>query len=189
MGKVVADQSVSLDGFSAGTNVRVGNPLGDRGERLHAWYPEGGDQVRDELFGAAGAMVMGRTMFEVGVEPWGDDPDFHMPVFVVTHDAREPLLKQGATTYFFVTDGIEGALARAKAAAGDKDVAVMGGANVIQQFMNAGLLDELRIHLAHVLLGDGTRFFNAMNAEQVELECTRLIESPGATHLTFRLAK
>ena len=88
MGKVLADQSVSLDGFSAGTNVRVGNPLGDRGNLLHDWYEQGGAQVREELFGAAGAMVMGRTMFDVGVEPWGDDPPFHMPVFVVTHDSE-----------------------------------------------------------------------------------------------------
>src|SRR5262249_51797332 len=153
------------------------------------WYAEGGDQVRDELFGAAGAMGMGRTMFDVGVEPWGGDPQFHMPGFVVTHDAREPLVKRGGTTYFFVTAGIEGALARAKATAGDKAVAVMGGANVIQPFLNAGLLDELRMHLAHVLLGDGTRFFDALNADHAELECTRLIESPGATHLTFRLGK
>src|SRR6266536_3240205 len=97
MQKVIADQSVSLDGLSAGPNVRVGNPLGDGGERLHEWYEDGGDQVRDELFGESGAMVMGRRMFDVGVEPWGDDPTFHMPVFVVTHNASDPLVKEGGT--------------------------------------------------------------------------------------------
>ncbi len=189
MQKVIADQSVSLDGLSAGPNVRVGNPLGDGGERLHEWYEDGGDQVRDELFGESGAMVMGRRMFDVGVEPWGDDPTFHMPVFVVTHNASDPLVKEGGTTYFFVTDGVECALAQAKAAAGDKDIAVMGGGNVIRQLMTAGLLDELRIHLAHVLLGEGTRLFDATNAEHVDLQCTRVIESPGATHLTLRVVK
>ena len=137
VGKVTADQSISLDGFSAGPNVRPGNPLADQGERLHEWYGEGGAQVRDELSGAAGAMVMGRRMFDVGVEPWGDDPPFHMPVFVVTHNPRKPLAKNGGTTYFFVTEGIRDALSRASKAAGDKDVVAMGGPNVIQQFMNA----------------------------------------------------
>ncbi len=189
MTKVVADQSVSLDGFSAGLNVREGNPLGDKGDLLHAWYDEGGDQVRDELFGRGGAMVMGRTMFDVGVEPWGENPHFHMPVFVLTHRAREPLAKQGGTTYFFVTEGIESALNQAKVAAGNKDVIIMGGAEIIQQFMNLGLVDELRIHLAHVLLGKGKHFFDPLTAENVELERLRLIESPGATHFTFNVKR
>src|SRR6266487_5641996 len=132
MGKVIADQSISLDGFSAGPNVRRGNPLGDGGDRLHAWYEQGGDQVRDELFEACGALVMGRLMFDVGVEPWGEDPPFHMPVFVVTHRPRDPVVKKGGTTYWFITDGLRTALERAKSAAGAKHVVVMGGAHVIQ---------------------------------------------------------
>ena len=187
MAKVVVDQSVSLDGFSAGVNVRPGNPLGDRGERLHEWYDEGWAQVRDELFGAAGAMVMGRTMFDVGVEPWGDEPPFHMPIFVVTHRARDPLVRKGGTTYFFVPDGLTNALKRAKTTAGAKNVVVMGGANIIQQFIRSGLIDEIRLHLAHVLLGDGTRLFNGVNADEATFECVRLVQSPGATHLTLRL--
>jgi dihydrofolate reductase len=195
MGKVTADQSMSLDGFSAGPNVRVGNPLGDGGERLHEWMSWDGDgtgrgaEVRDELFRISGAMVMGRRMFDLGVEPWGDNPPFHMPVFVVTHDASDPLAREGGTTYTFVTDGIERAVALAKAAAGDKDVAVLGGATTIRQFIEAGLLDELRIHLAPVLLGDGTRLFDRVGAERVQLESTSVIDAPGATHLTFRISR
>jgi dihydrofolate reductase len=195
MGKVIADQSISLDGLSAGPNVRVGNPLGDGGQRLHEWMYRDGDgtnrgaEVRDELFRTSGAVVMGRRMFDLGVEPWGNNPPFHMPVFVVTHDASDPLAKEGGTTYTFVTGGIESALARAKAAAGDKDVAVLGGANTIRQFIAAGLLDELRIHLAHVLLGDGTRLFDHLSPEQVNLESTRVVDAPGATHLTFRILR
>src|SRR5260370_811008 len=171
MAKVVADQSVSFDGFSAGTNVREGNGMGDNGDLLHGWIAHKGfDQFRDEQFEGAGATIIGRTMFDVGVEPWGDNPPYHMPVFVVTHRARQPLVKEGGTTYFFITDGIENALQQARSAADNKDVLILGGAAIIQQFMNAGLVDELRLHLAEVLLGDGTRFWNPSNAEAVELD-------------------
>jgi dihydrofolate reductase len=188
MSKVTADISMSLDGFIAGPNVRPGNPVGDRGELLHDWYQAGGE-IRDEIFDASGTIVMGRRMFDVGVEPWGDDPPFRMPVFVLTHRAREPLIKAGGTTYTFVTEGIAGALAQARVGAGDKDVAVFGGADVIRQFMTAGLLNELRLHLTHMILGDGTRLFDGMTPAQVELESTRTVESQGATHLTFRVVK
>lgn len=195
MGKVIAEQSVSLDGFSAGPNVAVGNGLGDGGERLHEWmFPADGAagssaEAREETFGTSGAVVMGRRMFDVGLEPWGDDPPFHMPVFVVTHRAGTPLAKQGGTTYHFVTGGIQPALERARAAAGEKDVTVLGGADVIQQFVKAGLVDELRVHLVPVLLGDGTRLFERMGPEHIELECTRVIGASGVTHLTYRVAK
>jgi dihydrofolate reductase len=126
-------------------------------------------------------------MFDVGVEPWGENPPFHQPVFVVTHRARDPIVKEGGTTYTFVTGGVAAALARAKEAAGGKDVAVQGGADVIRQFAEAGLLDELRLHLAHVLLGDGTRLFDRMDPTRVVLERTRVVDAPGVTHLTFRL--
>ena len=193
MGKVIADQSMSLDGFSTGPNVGVGNGMGDGGELLHEWMGWEGDVaeinagVRDELFQGSRAVVMGRRMFDLGVEPWGENPPFHMPVFVVTHRARDPIVKEGGTTYTFVTGGVAAALARAKEAAGGKDVAVLGGADVIRQFAEAGLLDELRLHLAHVLLGDGTRLFDGIDPKRVTLERTRVVDAPGVTHVTFRL--
>ena len=192
MGKVIADQSMSLDGFSTGPNVSIGNGMGDGGEQLHDWMGWEGDGaainvgVRDELFQGSGAVVMGRRMFDLGVEPWGENPPFHMPVFVVTHRARDPLVKEGGTTYTFVTGGVAAALARAQEAAGGKDIAVLGGADVIRQCAEAGLLDELRLHLAHVLLGDGTRLFDRIDTKRVTLERARVVDAPGATHLTFR---
>jgi dihydrofolate reductase len=195
MGRVFAELSVSLDGFIAGPNVRVGNGMGDGGERLHEWmFPADGsrgriDEAREEMFGTSGGVLMGRRMFDVGEKPWGENPPFHMPVFVVTHRAGDPLVKQGGTTYHFVTGGIDPALERATAAAGDRDVVLLGGADVIRQFVSAGLVDELRIHLVSVLLGDGTRLFEGMGPEHIELECTRVIGEPGVTHLTFRVAK
>jgi dihydrofolate reductase len=151
-------------------------------------------QIQDEsLYAPAakttGAIVMGTRMFDVGEGAWGENPPFHRPVFVVTHAARAPLVKEGGTTYTFVTDGLEGALQQAQAAAGDKDVAVVGGANIVQQFLRAGLLDELQIHLVPVLLGDGRRLFEYLAAEHVVLEATRAIASPGVTHLRFRVVK
>ena len=197
MGKVIADQSMSLDGFSTGPNVGPGNGMGDGGEQLHEWMFSEGDGaeinagVREDtpfnLLQRSGAVVVGRRMFDLGVEPWGENPPFHQPVFVVTHRARDPIVKEGGTTYTFVTGGGAAALARAKEAAGGKDVAVLGGADVIRQFAEAGLLDELRLHLAHVLLGDGTRLFDRIDPKRVTLERTRVVDAPGVTHVTFRL--
>ena len=200
MGKVTADISMSLDGFIAGPNDRPGNGLGDGGERLHQWVYKlaswrephglsGGETNRDseiieEAFKNVGAIVLGRRMFD-NAEGWGDEPPFHVPVFVLTHEGREKLVKEGGTTFTFVTDGIESALAQARAAAGDKDVAIGGGANTIQQFIAAGLLDEIQIHLAPVLLGDGIRLFEQLGGEPIELEGTRVVASPDVTHLRF----
>ncbi|HEV3484471.1 MAG TPA: dihydrofolate reductase family protein [Vicinamibacterales bacterium] len=195
MGKVFAELSVSLDGFIAGPNVTVGNGMGDGGERLHEWmFPSDGSrdrsvEARKKMFGSSGAVVVGRRMFDVGVKPWGENPPFHMPVFVVTHRAGDPIVKQGGTTYHFVTGGIEPALDRARAAAGERDVVLLGGADVIRQFVRADLIDELRIHLVPVLLGDGTRLFERMGREHIELECTRVTGAPEVAHLTFRVAK
>ncbi len=126
-------------------------------------------------------------MFEVA-KGWGDEPPFHVPVFVLTHHAQDPLVKEGGTTFTFVTDGIDSALDQAQAAAGDKDVSIAGGANTIQQFLEAGLLDELQIHLVPLLLGDGVRLFDGLG--DVALERTRVLESPtGVTHLRFRVVK
>jgi dihydrofolate reductase len=192
MGKVFADQSVSLDGFSAGPNVGIDNPMGDGGEELHAWQFRGGRrrEVLDHLFGSGtGAVVVGRYTFDLGERHWGDEPPFHLPVFVVTHRAKETVTKRGGTTYTFVTDGIEGAVARARATAGDRDVVVLGGAAIIQQCIRAGLVDELQLHLVHILLGGGTPLFGGLDPAGLALERTRLIDEEGVTHLDFRVER
>jgi dihydrofolate reductase len=214
MGKVVADITMSLDGFVAGPNPSLEHPLGEGGERLHEWAfalasfraqhgMEGGEHNADsERFGEAmksqGAVVMGRRMFSGGKgrweqDPnsdgwWGDDPPFHVPVFVLTHHARETVTKQGGTSFHFVPDGIESALAQAKEAAGDKDVAIGGGASAIQQFLNSRLLDEIEIHVVPLLLGSGTRLFEGIDTQRVKLERLHVIDSPTVTHLRFRAA-
>lgn len=194
--KVTVDISVSLDGFVAGPNDDV--------DRLHQWLYdlrswraphglEGGEEsgdaeVLDEAFRNVGALVMGRRMFDLVPDAWGDEPPFHAPVFVLTHRPRDPLPKGGGTTFTFVTEGIESALEQARAAAGDKDVSIAGGASTIQQFIKARLLDEIQIHVVPVLLGDGIPLFANLGAEPIELERTRVIESPDVVHLKFRLA-
>lgn len=201
MSKVIAEMSMSLDGFITGPTDSM-ESIGQGVDRLHQWLYdlpswrephglEGGTANADEAIMAEarqniGATVMGRRMFEHGEAPWGDNPPFHMPVFVVTHHGREPLVKAGGTTFTFVTDGIESALQQARAAAGDKDVAVAGGANVIQQLLRAGLLDEIQIHLIPVLLGAGVRLFEQTGTEPIELDIDRVIDSAGVTHLRFR---
>jgi len=206
---------MSVDSFVAGPNPSLEQPLGEGGERLHEWMVglesfrerhglTGGttnadSEILEESVSAAGATVMGRRMFSGGDGPWeddpnadgwwGDDPPFHQPVFVLTHHAREPVTKQGGTTFTFVTDGIEAALEDARAAAAEKDVLVAGGASVAQQYLRAGLLDELQIHLAPILLGGGVRLFDELGPNEVELEATRVVESPTVTHLRFRVVK
>jgi dihydrofolate reductase len=193
MGKVTCEISMSLDGFIAGPNVRVGNGMGDDGDRLHAWRfgakTETDDAIVDERNASTGAVLIGKRMFDVGFEPWGDPPPFGMPVFIVTHEAREPLPMQGGTTYTFVTKGIEAALELARAAAGDKDVGIWGGASIIQEYLRAGLLDEMQIHLIPVLFGDGTRLFENLGGRRIELKKTSTIDTPGATHLRFSVQR
>jgi dihydrofolate reductase len=215
MAKLTFDITMSLDGFIAGPNPDLERPLGEGGERLHEWALglaswrerhglEGGTangdaEVLEESLATTGATLMGRRMFSGGAGPWaddpradgwwGDDPPFHMPVFVLTHHPRETVTKQGGTTFTFVTEGIEAALEQARAAAGDKDVAVAGGASVAQQYLGAGLLDELQIHVVPLLLGGGVRLFDDLGALPVELECTRVLQSPAVTHLRYRVVK
>ena len=215
MARLTLDITMSLDGFIAGPNQSLEQPLGEGGERLHEWLvgltsfrerhglsggeTNGDTEVVEESLRGTGAVVMGRRMFSGGEgswegDPradgwWGDEPPFHAPVFVVTHHARETVVKQGGTTFNFVTDGIEAALEQARAAAGDKDVAVAGGASVVQQYLKAGLLDELQIHVVPLLLGGGVRLFDQLGSKQVELECTRVIQSPAVTHLKYRVVK
>jgi len=193
MGKTHCDISMSLDGFITGPDARVGNPLGDDDGRLHDWMfamaTGEGAEVLDEAYARTGAILMGRRMFDVGVEPWGDPPPFQRPVFVLTHKERDPMPMQGGTTYHFVTDGVDAALELARAAAGEKDVGIWGGANVMRQYLRAGLLDELQIHLVPILLGEGVRLFEELGRERIELKCIRTIETPAATHLRFQVLR
>jgi dihydrofolate reductase len=203
--------SMSLDGFVAGPEQSVDNPLGIGGERLHEWVfpltawraPHGlpGGEVNDstrvveESLAGIGATIMGRNMFGGHPGPWdpqdpwngwwGDDPPFHHPVFVLTHHAREPLSLEGGTTFTFVTDGIEAALEQARRAANGKDVALAGGANVAQQYLRAGLVDEMEIHLVPVLLGSGEPLFEGVGTDLHGLELTRTVATPRVTHLKF----
>jgi dihydrofolate reductase len=193
MGIVFVEITMSLDGFVAAQNVGPSSPLGEGGMRLHDWLFQSPEdsvdrQVAAEYFATTGAFVIGRLTFDLGEEPWGDDGTFGVPCFVVTHRPR-PALVKGPTTFTFVTDGMESALVQAKAAAGEKDVCIMGGAAIDQQFIKAGFVDELRIHIAPVLLGAGTRLFDHIGTEPIKLEQTRLIESPLATHLRYRVVK
>jgi dihydrofolate reductase len=191
--KVYCAISMSLDGFITGPNVRIGNGMGDNGEQLHDWMfdakTDADAKIADERYATTGAVVLGKGMFDVGYEPWGDPPPFRMPVFVVTHEAREPLPMQGGTTYTFVTDGIEAALELARAAAGDKHVGIWGGAKLIREYLKAGLLDEMQIDLIPILLGGGIQLFEGLDAEGSELRKTGSIDTPGATHLRFEVVK
>jgi dihydrofolate reductase len=190
MGTVIAEQSISLDGFSAGPNVAPGNGLGDGGELLHEWMfsDARGAEIREEILRTAGAFVVGRRMFDVGVDPWGEEPPFHAPVFVVTHRATPSLTKRGGTTYVFVTQGIASALARAKEVAGDRDVVILGGAEVIRQFLSAVLVDEFRVHVVPIFLGSGTRLFDGLRSRDLGLEPATAEVSAGVTHLIYRKA-
>ena len=200
MGRVICDITISVDGYSAGLNQTEERPFGDDGgdgwgDKLHAWFVETPEEHRAEVdqMSAATAIIMGRNMFgPVRGEWdrqwngwWGDDPPFHAPVFVLTHHAREPQPMDGGTTYYFVTDGVESALAPARAAAGDGDVAILGGATTINQYLAAGLVDELRLHIVPLTLGAGTRLFEgvpSLKLEQVKSRAARLV-----THVTYRV--
>jgi dihydrofolate reductase len=215
MAQLIFEISMSLDGFVAGPNPTLEEPLGEGGERLHEWVLptatwrsrhglEGGETGPDadvvaESVAATGAVLMGRKMFSGGAGPWaddpnadgwwGDDPPFHVPVFVLTHHSRETVTKRGGTSFTFVTDGIEAALEQARANAGDKNIYVAGGASVAQQYLAAGLLDELKIHVAPLLLRGGVRLFDNLESGPTKLECTRAIKSPAVTHLTYQVVK
>jgi dihydrofolate reductase len=195
MGKVLADHSISLDGFSTGPNVRMDNAMGDGGEALHEWMFHPGSEsghradVLDDLFGSTGAVVVGRRMFDLGEKPWGDNPAFHRPVFVVTRRPKALVTKQGGTTYTFVTEGLEAAILQARATAGERDVVVLGGATIIQQCLRVGLVSELRLHLVHLVLGAGTRLFGGLDPATVALERTRSSDAAGVSHLTFRVSE
>ena len=202
MSQVYCDIGISLDGFAAGPNQTLEKPfgegVGDDAERLHKWRfdePEKHAAVLEHITDA-GAFIMGRNMFTPGRGAWdeswtgwwGDDPPYHAPVFVLTHHAREPVQKQGGTTFHFVTDGIESALAQAREAAGDRDVAIAGGPQTINQYLAAGLIDELRLHVAPVIVSAGERLFDGVGSLTLEP-----LEEPWGTalvtHLRFRVSR
>jgi dihydrofolate reductase len=199
MTKVVAGITMSLDGYITGPNDGPGAGLGEGGERLHYWVfggpwtyegergsPATVDQdYLDEVFGSGGAWIVGRTMHDA-VDGWGADPGFGVPVFVVTHRPHDTVVK-GDTSFEFVTGGIADALDRARAAAGEKNVIIMGGADLLRQYLEAGLVDELTLTIAPVLLGAGKRLFDGIARTDIGFERTAVIESPFATHLSFRV--
>jgi len=193
MTKLIFDISMSLDGFVTASNVRPEEPMGDGGQRLHEWA-FGEDERNRELLArgveSLGAVIAGRRTYDTSLPWWGADGPTgaaRLPLFVVTHAEPEDAPEGGV--YTFVTDGIESALERAKAAAGEKAVAVMGGAEIGQQYIRAGLIDEISIHLVPVLFGSGTRLFEHLGSEHIQLETAGVIETPAATHIRFRIVK
>lgn len=211
MKSVTCQISISLDGFVAGPNQSVDNPIGEGGMRLHEWAfatsawreqhgREGGErnldaEVTEEMFEGVGAYIMGRRMFGGGDGPWdaswtgwwGADPPYHTPVYVLTHHERAPLEMEGGTTFHFVTDGIASALEQARAAAGDQDVAVAGGASAVNQYLAAGLLDELHLHVVPILLGSGERLLAGVG--DVQFEPVGVVASPKVTHVKYRVVR
>jgi dihydrofolate reductase len=211
MNSTTCQISVSLDGYVAGPNQGRENPLGEGGMRLHEWAfatdswraqhgLDGGSHTADsevikEVSEGVGAYVMGRNMFAPADRPldeawigwWGENPPFHVPVFVLTHHARQTLSLHGGTTFTFVTDGIQSALHQARAAAGENDVAVAGGASTVRQYLAAGLLDELYLHIVPVILGGGERLLEGVG--DPVLEPDEVIASPAVTHIKYRIAR
>jgi dihydrofolate reductase len=211
MNSVTCQISVSLDGFAAGPNQSIDNPLGEGGLRLHHWAfateswrkqqgLKGGQanadaEVAAEVMEGLGAFVMGRKMFGGGEGPWdegwrgwwGEDPPYHAPVFVLTHHPRDPLPMEGGTTFHFVTDGIESALEQARQAAGSADVGIAGGASTVQQYLAAGLLDQVHLHIVPIVLGAGERLLE--NVGDPKLEPVEVVASSAVTHVKYRVLR
>ncbi|MFG2001524.1 dihydrofolate reductase family protein [Spirillospora sp. NPDC048911] len=198
LSKVTCDMSMSLDGFTAGPRQSLDQPFGEGvDDRLHRWMFEQAEVHADviEAGTEAGAFIMGRNMFAPGRGEWdldwngwwGEEPPYHAPVFVLTHHPRESVTMKGGTTFHFVTDGIESALARAREAAGERTVSIAGGAHTVNQYLAAGLIDELRLHIAPVILGQGERLLKDvgdLNLEPVHVAGTDLV-----THVTYRVGR
>jgi dihydrofolate reductase len=193
MGKVIVDITMSLDGFVTGPNDGPGNGLGDGGQVLHDWAKEGRTDADnlllfEEPMQTLGSCVLGRRTFDIAEAAWGDTPPFGPgEVFVLTHLSHKTLTR-GATTFVFVTDGIESALKQSQAAAGEKNVSLMG-ANISQQYLQAGLVDEMEIHVANVLLGAGRPLFANIGDKPIKLERMRVIPTPAVTHLRYHVVK
>ena len=195
---ISSDLAVSLDGFVAGPNQTLEKPLGDGvDDRLHRWMFEAPDENSAELKAITShkAYIMGRNMFGPGRGEWdtswrgwwGEDPPYHAPVFVLTHHKRDPLPMQGGTTFHFVTDGIDSALRQAKAAAGGGSIGIAGGANVVRQYLKAGAIDELRLHIAPVVIGAGERLLDGL--VDLTLEPIEARHTPLVTHVRYRVLR
>jgi dihydrofolate reductase len=192
MRKVLMEITMSLDGFTAGPDDSPEEPLGVGGERLHEWMfadrsPAEIERYQTDHFSTIGAVVIGRRMADLGIPNWGEEPVFRAPVFVVTHRPAETIVKTGGTSYTFVTEGLEAAMEQAKEAAGAQDVMVEGGADVDRQCLNAGLIDEIRLHIAPILLGAGVSLFTGVRPD-LRLVTSEATADPLATHVTYRVA-
>ena len=206
MSKVFFSVGTSLDGFLAGPNRGPTNPLGDHGLEIHQWLfqqrafrqshslGEGGEtgqdnRIMEALLKRIGATIIGKRMFEEGEKSWPEEAPFHTPVFVLTREVRKPWERKGGTTFHFVNDGIESALRQARAAAKAKDVRIGGGASVLMQYLNAGLIDDFSVAVAPIFLGDGLRLFDGIDKRRVALNVVDATHSPSVTHLSYAVRR
>jgi dihydrofolate reductase len=205
MSKIIFDSGISLDGFFAGDNRGPQNPMGGVSGQIHSWmfaqkafwehlgFEGGKEDGRDgkyirETIERTGAYIMGKRMFEEGEAVWPNDL-YKADVFVLTHEIREPWVQEGTTTFHFINDGIESALEKARQSAKGKDIRIQGGANTIQQFLNAGFIDEFFVHIAPVFIGSGIRLFDGINTNKYELQIEELMPSELTTHIRYKLSK
>ncbi len=205
MSKIIFDSGISLDGFFAGDHRGPGNPMGGVSGKLHQWMfkqksfwkhikVEGGEEngpdgtLIDEVFARTGSYIMGKRMFEEGELSWAEDL-YEADVYVLTQEKREPWIQKGSTTFYFINDGILSALEKAKQSAKGKDIRIQGGADTIQQFLNAGLVDEFCIHIAPVFLGSGIRLFDHIDNNIYNVQIIEVVPSGLVTHIRYRLTK
>jgi dihydrofolate reductase len=205
MSKIIFDCGITLDGFFAGDNRSPSNPMGGVSGKIHAWMfkqkafwkhiqMEGGEEygpdskLIEDVFARTGSYIMGKRMFDEGEVVWPEDL-FNADVYVLTHEKREPWVQKGGTTFYFINDGIQSALEKARKSAKEKDIRIQGGANTIQQYLNAGLIDECFIHIAPVFLGSGIRLFDGMDKDKYDLQIVEVIPSELTTHLRYKLSK
>ncbi len=206
MSNVFVAAAITLDGFMAGPNNSPANPMGDNASKISSWLfkqrsfrqhlgiDDGGDtgknnQITEETFNRIGANIMGNKMFKEGEAAWPEKAPFGCPVFVLTHEKREPWVRPGGTTFYFTNESLEAVLEKAKAVAGNKDVRISGGGSVIQQYINAGLVDELLVHISPVFLGGGTRLLNGLDGSKNTLELIEAIGTPEVTHLRYAIKR
>jgi dihydrofolate reductase len=209
MNKVFFDVGISLDGFIAGENRGPKNPLGDGGLAIHQWMfkqrsflerlkltgmgtgntDNADNDIIEYTFNRIGANIMGKRMFEEGEANWPGEAPFGVPVFVISHSPREPWEREGGTVFYFVNEPVEAVLERAKRVAGTKDIRISGGADVIRQYLNAGLIDEMSVHIAPLMIGKGIKLFENVHHDQIALDITDVIHSPCVTHVTYNVRK
>ncbi len=205
MSKIIFDCGISLDGFFAGDHRSPDNPMGGVSSEIHSWMfkqkafwklhnMEGGEEygadgkLIEDVFARTGSYIMGKRMFEEGEVHWAEDL-YKKDVYVLTHEKRESWVQKGSTTFYFINDGIQSALEKARQSAKEKDIRIQGGANTIQQFLNAGLVDEFLIHIAPVFLGTGIRLFDGIDKDKYDIQIVEVIPSNLTTHLRYKLTK